>query len=719
DVELSIDPEMLGRIFENLLAEINPETGESARKRTGSFYTPREIVDYMVDATLLEYLKDKTAIPEEKLDNLITYNRDDYLPILTYDERESIINSLFSLTILDPACGSGAFPIGILQKIVYVLQEIDPNAEIWVDRVCRDATAFFKQEIKKKFGINALDYIRKLSVLQNSIFGVDIQSIAVEIARIRCFLSLVIEDKVLDNEPNRGILPLPNLDFKFIVANTLVKLDAGEQLSFFENQSSMNALNRVRYDYFNANDTTRCKLKNDFYAIQSTMLKETAKNYQGLASRRHEQLSKWNPFENTITNWFDAFLSLGVPAFDIVIANPPYVQLQYMNKKDVLEIIGSKKRLEYMTYEGRGDLYVLFYERGLNLLKQNGLLGYITSNKWMRSSYGELLRTYFVKNTNPIRLIDLGGGRFKSATVDTNIIILQKSINRHKMKAIKYRDSSLTNISNYVKRNEIAIDFTAGSAWTIVTTVEQKILQKIDTFGIPLSEWNININRGVLTGCNEAFVINKATRDRLVEQDPRSDEIIRPLLRGRDIIKGKCCFANIYLIASHDGYYDDEQKYIPPIDVASYPSVKKHLDQFCEKIHLRQDKGNTPYNLRYCKIMNDFSKPVICWQRIATMPGFCTTENGMVLLDSCGLLSNLGDNKEYLLSVLNSKLFSFWVDKNAHQLGENSYRISVQHMESFKIPLKSYPDRKLTDFEVFALYNLTDEESNYLLDYRS
>ncbi|MDR2266834.1 MAG: hypothetical protein LBE09_04540, partial [Christensenellaceae bacterium] len=312
DVDLSIDPEMLGRIFENLLAEINPETGASARKSTGSFYTPREIVDYMVDSTLLEYLKDKTAIPEDKLENLITYNRDENSPSLTYDERESIINSLFSLTVLDPACGSGAFPIGVLQKIVYVLQEVDPSAEFWIDRVCRDGATFFKEEIREKFEINALDYIRKLSVLQNSIFGVDIQPIAVEIARLRCFLSLVIEEKVLDYEPNRGILPLPNLDFKFVAANALVTLDAGEKISFFENQSHMTALNRVRDEYFNASCARRIELKSEFYDILRTMINESGKNYQGHASKRHEQLSNWNPFENIMTNWFDPLLSLGI-----------------------------------------------------------------------------------------------------------------------------------------------------------------------------------------------------------------------------------------------------------------------------------------------------------------------------------------------------------------------------------------------------------------------
>ena len=254
DIELSIDPEMLGRIFENLLAEINPETGENAKKSTGSFYTPRDIVDYMVDNSILEYLKTKTAIDEKKLKALISYSKDDdYLAVFDNQEKKRIINALYTVTVLDPACGSGAFPIGMLQKIVYILQEIDPEANLWFNKATENVSILLKKEFEKKFNAGSLDYIRKLSVIQNSIFGVDIQPIAVEIARLRCFLSLVIEEVVYDDEENRGINPLPSLDFKFIIANSLIKLDENaQQLSMFENQSHIDELKLVREEYFNA-----------------------------------------------------------------------------------------------------------------------------------------------------------------------------------------------------------------------------------------------------------------------------------------------------------------------------------------------------------------------------------------------------------------------------------------------------------------------------------
>lgn len=226
DIELSIDPEMLGRIFENLLAEINPETGENAKKSTGSFYTPRDIVDFMVDSSLCEYLKTKTGIDGMKLNALISYSKDDdNLAVFNEAEKKKLIDALYTVTVLDPACGSGAFPIGMLQKVVYVLQEIDPTANLWFDKATENVGILLKKEFEKKFNAGSLNYIRKLSVIQNSIFGIDIQPIAVEISRLRCFLSLIIEEKVDDTEENRGINPLPNLDFKFIIANSLITLD--------------------------------------------------------------------------------------------------------------------------------------------------------------------------------------------------------------------------------------------------------------------------------------------------------------------------------------------------------------------------------------------------------------------------------------------------------------------------------------------------------------
>lgn len=229
DQELSVDPEMLGRIFENLLAEINPETGSSEKKRTGSFYTPRPIVEYMVDQSLIEYLKTKTKIEEEKIKALISYDiSDDFKYPLSDEEKLEVVKAIDTLRALDPACGSGAFPIGLLQKIVYILQIVDPKCTLWVEQKLKDVPDLYKQKLQNDFAKNPPDYIRKLEVIKNSIFGVDIQPIAVDISRLRCFLTLVVESEIDDNKPNRGIDPLPNLDFKFVCANTLINAPESE-----------------------------------------------------------------------------------------------------------------------------------------------------------------------------------------------------------------------------------------------------------------------------------------------------------------------------------------------------------------------------------------------------------------------------------------------------------------------------------------------------------
>ena len=446
DIELSIDPEMLGRIFENLLAEINPETGENAKKSTGSFYTPRDIVDYMVDSSLLEFLKTKTAIDETRLKALISYSKeDDDLAVFTDQEKKSIINALYSITILDPACGSGAFPIGMLQKIVYILQEIDPEANLWFDKATENVSILLKREFEKKFNSGSLDYIRKLFVIQNSIFGVDIQPIAVEIARLRCFLSLVIEEKVLDNEPNRGINALPNLDFKFIIANTLVPLSDKDKGSLFENEEHINKLKRVRENYFSAEQDEKTAIKYEFSQIQNEMYEYLYNFTITKASERYQSLFRWKPFDNEPTSWFDAEWMFGVrDGFDIVIGNPPYVSAVTNSKDENIKIREQLRRI-YPSLQGAFDLYAAFLCLGVNLTKKEGVYTWIIPNKFLVAKYAQKVMAHLIKNglTSAISISHISV--FDNVGVYPIIICGQKSKSNN---FNEYKAETLTDLAN-------------------------------------------------------------------------------------------------------------------------------------------------------------------------------------------------------------------------------------------------------------------------------
>ena len=432
DIELSIDPEMLGRIFENLLAEINPETGENAKKSTGSFYTPRDIVDFMVDSSLCEYLKTKTGIDGMKLNALISYSKDDdNLAVFNEAEKKKLIDALYTVTVLDPACGSGAFPIGMLQKVVYVLQEIDPTANLWFDKATENVGILLKKEFEKKFNAGSLNYIRKLSVIQNSIFGIDIQPIAVEISRLRCFLSLIIEEKVDDTEENRGINPLPNLDFKFIIANSLITLDNTTQLSIFENQDHIKILKDIREEYFNADSERRTELKLEFLQVQQDMLLNTIANYQKQASARYQQLSEWKPFENQATSWFDAEWMFGIKdGFDIIIGNPPYLESRHSNfseslKDKLQEQLHIRYGKKFDLIPRGSDLLIYFYELSLRVIKENGINVFITQNSWLDTEYGSQFQKYLRQRTNVLSIIDSDFKSFETANINTVITIFQ------------------------------------------------------------------------------------------------------------------------------------------------------------------------------------------------------------------------------------------------------------------------------------------------------
>ncbi len=480
DVDLSIDPEMLGRIFENLLAEINPETGESARKSTGSFYTPREIVDYMVDNSLLEFLRSSTGIDEERLRALVSWGKDDdELHPLKEDENEKIVKALANLTILDPACGSGAFPIGILQKVVYVLQQVDENAELWLQNQLKSITSpELRRDIEEKYHNENYDYLRKLGIIRESIFGVDVQTVATEISKLRCFLTLIIEEDVDDNMQNRGIRPLPNLDFKFVTANSLIglptKSDGKNKLSdsqsaLFEDTAHIDRLKEIRNRYFGADSDERNRLQIEFKDLQHTMLKSRLAS-MGATSDLYNVLSDWNPFNHEKTEWFDSEWMFGVSGFDIIIGNPPYVKNSRLSKKDKVNYLAT-----YTTPFDQWDLYVIFFEHALRNLLDNGTACLITPNQYLSAKYGTKLRKELSRRI--LSLTDFRNlANFDNAAVNTFITLFKGSDLSTDTSIIVF-DSVGSNTQDFVSRNDfIENDDNLGAMLSVNFPIVNRII---------------------------------------------------------------------------------------------------------------------------------------------------------------------------------------------------------------------------------------------------
>ena len=409
DVEVSVDPEMLGRIFENLLAEIDPDTEKTARKATGSFYTPREIVDYMATESLVQYLHNKTGIEHEMLRPLFKMleAKD---PDYTVAERERILDALDTVKILDPACGSGAFPMGVLQKIVQALQKLDPDATWWKKRqVDRIRNAVVKKQLREKLESSGVEYARKIGIIQNSLYGVDIQPVAAEISKLRCFLTLIVDEHIDESRPNRGIEPLPNLEFKFVTADTLIMLpDETDMGGLFNANEQLDELDRIRQDYLQSFGEEKIHLKDEFERIQGAI---TDQQIRDAAQRTGEpvdlnsrawRIGTWKPFGHDKSDWFDPKWMFGVERFDVVIGNPPYFVYEGPNARSI-ELIRS---LEFYrpAFSGKLNAYKLFIIRSLSLLKDDGVLVQIVQNSFLADASANSLRRLILEESRLIAI---------------------------------------------------------------------------------------------------------------------------------------------------------------------------------------------------------------------------------------------------------------------------------------------------------------------------
>ena len=767
--EVALDPELLGQVFENLLAAYNPETGTTARKQTGSFYTPREIVNYMVDASLIAHLKESSRHTplcrsrdiETKLRHLLAYNDEPHQ--FTDTDTEQLINAIDTLKILDPACGSGAFPMGILHKLVFLLGKLDPRNAQWrqrqINRVQGAITASEKIDdsvfresaitelegeiasINEAFERNELDYGRKLYLIENCIYGVDIQPIATQIAKLRFFISLIVEQRIDDTRENRGVRPLPNLETKFVAANTLLGVEKPAQLSLRnpEIDSKEKVLEEVRRRHFIAR-TPRTK---DRYRKRDAELRTEISallKQDGFPSETTEKIAQWDPYnQNAAANFFDPEWMFGiVEGFDVVIGNPPYV------RQEKIKALKPTLKKRYTCYTGTADLYVYFYERGFQMLRSGGVLTYISSNKYFRSAYGKKLRDFLARQSTLYQLIDFGDAPVFTAIAYPSIIIARKTRTEdNHLLALNWDPGpSIDEFGTIVRTKGFTMPQKALTAdgWRLSSPTTLNLLKKLHNAGTPLSEYiNGRFYRGILTGLNEAFVLDREARDKLIVEAPSSAQVLKPFLRGRDVKRWQVNFAEQYLVTIESSenqthpWSEKSAEEAEQIFANTYPAIHAHFEPFRAHLIKRSDQGKYFWELRACTYWEEFQQPKIVYPDIAQGTEFSFDNNRYFF----GNTSYLLPTKEmWLLGLLNSKVVFWFYTKTSTQIRGGFVRFIAQYVSQIPIPnikpaqkefiskivdqilaaKRTTPDADVSTLEkeidgcIYELYNLTVEE---------
>ncbi|MFA5210992.1 MAG: TaqI-like C-terminal specificity domain-containing protein [Patescibacteria group bacterium] len=645
--QVAIDPEMLGRIFENLLAEQTEETGEQARKAKGAFYTPREIVDYMSRESLRQYLKNTLGDEGksfELIDNLLDSKEHDWrdqqrnyrdkLKPYKYD----ILKALDEIKILDPACGSGAFPMGMLSLLLQTYERLDATFD---------------------------SYKKKLEIIKNNLHGVDIEPMAVEISRLRAWLSIVVDEEVDSNK----IKPLPNLDFKFVCANSLIPLDDTKQKQMFDEADDLEKqMQDIRDKYFNARSPqVKTALKEKFNKL---LLTKNQGNLLG-KSKKLEQLQSYHPFDNEqVAEFFDPKFMFGISGFDVVIGNPPYVSVKKITSKN-------KKSFSILfdTGKGRFNLFTLFLEKGQKLLKTDGILTFILPESLYTNSEYRHIRKYLLEKTQICTISNFSSRVFEAA-VDTSVIVLK---NKSK------KDSS---IQILLDLNKKITEIKQSDINDIILTKNSAnincIINKINSSSTTLSDI-IEVQQGI---------IYSGQKKEDVFANEKVDENYKRVLDGRDIKK--------YLIE-----YDKkkENRYIKYTKKLHRPRE--------ERLFLAKEKIIFPRrsNSFVCTIDNDqfylLNTAYICLQK------------------------NQKFSLKYLLAVLNSKVINFLYTKTyvgwqitmpainnlpIPSISLEEQRPIINLVDTLLKTRKENSDADTSKLEeeidqlVYKLYDLTDEE---------
>jgi len=727
--EVAIDPEMLGKVFENLLPE-------NIRKGKGAYYTPRTIVHYMCQESLINYLDTECkAVPKDDIETLIREG-DLILELETAiheegkkykyvlmdsikENAQALDDALDNIKVCDPAIGSGAFPVGMLNEIVKARRVLELYLE--------------KEETT---------YTLKRHCIQESIYGVDIDPGAIDIAKLRLWLSLVVDEEDYDN-----IQTLPNLDYKIMQGNSLIEEFHGisldiekksEQVDVFSGGSSLDTLiedlHQKQADFFNAeHPKDKKKKRNDVEMAIYNIFHHELEKKRGISPQETKEVEadlRDMTHGNKERNFFpwklyfaDVFREKG--GFDLVIANPPYVRMEEF--KDLKSFL----KKSYNSYTGRADLYIYFIELSYNILNSQAISAFITSNKYLKAAYGKPLRKVLSSKTKLKKIINFGGIKiFENANVDTSIILFQKEYPKNnRIFTINNFDTLINskNLINYIENNSSTFNQAQlnDNGWNFESQEKLNLLNKMKVKGKTLEKHGIKIVMGVKSGLKSVFEISNAERNSFIKQNSKSSKLIKPVIHGKEIHKYSKSNLTKNLLFVNRG-----------VDIKKYPNIYNYLLNHKTDLSKRSTVGLHPwYELQQpqSKIYPEFEKERIIYPDISSGVSFSICEPG-VYCDNTTY--NLTTNSRYILGLLNSSLIEYFYKSIANTLGNNVFRFFSQYIKQIPIPdiseelqnpiinlvnqildtKKANPQADTTTLEaeidqlVYELYGLTEEE---------
>ncbi|EAJ1568491.1 class I SAM-dependent DNA methyltransferase [Campylobacter jejuni] len=762
-----ISSSVLGNVFEKLNGY-----------KEGSFYTPSFITSYMCKESITKVVLDKFNAQFD----LDAKDISELRKSLRKEDKKAQKELLNSIKICDPAVGSGHFLVSALNCLLSIYDELNLFDEEFYLEVQNDEILItgrkgefieYKRPSTPKDKAHLIQqelFHTKKDIIENNLFGVDINPNSCEITKLRLWIELLKHSfyQSFDDENYHDLKTLPNIDINIKCGNSLVSyFETGKSLNHYPNiKERMGKYKRIVKDYkegfytdkshinqeiknlkisfknfcfadkfkkemksFNDKCEKYSKKYGNFLAVDDENLKffvsanltlfdfdekEATKEFANLKKEYDNifNLESNHPFE-----WRFEFPEIldddgNFKGFDLIIGNPPYI------RQEELKELKPHLAKNYKVYKGTSDIYTYFYELGFNVLKENGILSFITSNKYTRAGYGEALREFLLKNVKVLEYTDLNGIKvFDSATVDTSILCFEKS----KSKDNKFKYLALSNeilktcaydIGLYKDYAEFSQNSLSKESFTFSDENTSALKAKIERIGTPLKEWQgLNIYRGILTGYNEAFIITTEKRNEILAnckdeaEKERTAKLIRKMLRGRDIKRYSYEWAGLWVINTHNGYKNQNGEKVEAINIKHYPSLKKHFDEFYPQLEKRADKGLTPYNLRNCAYIEEFEKEKIVYPCImAKEPCFSYETSFAFAMAPANIITSNSDILKYILAFLNSD-FIYLMLRKFYMGGGIEGELKTNNLEKLPIPKINSKNQKLAD----ELINLVDE----------